>query len=63
MRSPWGERSDGVEELNRELPAVNHILRYSTPDHRLIAASNLGQHRPAYATCPNSRRLADDWAP
>jgi hypothetical protein len=61
MRWPSGERSDAVEALNRKLPAVNQILRDLTPDHPLISASDLGQHRSALAILDKGEAILSAW--
>jgi hypothetical protein len=55
------QRSDAVEALNGKLPAVNHILRDLAPDHPLISASNLGQHRSARAILDKGEAILSAW--
>ncbi len=62
-RTRWlsAQRSDMVESLNSKLPAVNHILRDLAPDHPLITASNLGQHRSARAILDKAEAILSAW--
>jgi Protein of unknown function (Hypoth_ymh) len=59
--SPSAQRSDAVEALNRKLPAINYILRDLAPDHPLISASNLGQHRSARVILDKAEAILSAW--
>jgi hypothetical protein len=60
-RWPSAQHSDAVAALNSKLPAVNHILRDLAPDHPLISASNLGQHRSARAILDKAEAILSTW--
>lgn len=55
------DRSDAVAELNKQLPAVNNVLRDLTPDLSLIAARTFTKHLSAGPIVGKAMAILDAW--